>query len=112
MAKKRRVKGATEQRKITLPMHVWDLLDDAAELHTDAYKVNAAELGAKSGSTTFTVSDALEAAAAIFLLSLREDHGPMPAEGFSKSERDAWVKRLAAQIKREVIEEYWSKKSH
>lgn len=112
MAKKRRVKGATAQRKVTLPMHVWELLESAAALYSDAYKVNAVEMGATMASTTFTVSDALEASVGMFLLSLREDHGALPTDESSKAERDAWVKKLAAQIKKEVFEEYWSKKSH
>lgn len=112
MARKRRVKGATDQRKITLPMHVWTLLEEACLLHTEAYRVNAAELGVKRGSTTYSVSDGIETGVALFLNSLREDFGPMPTEESSKSEREAWVKRLAAQIKKDVIEDYWAKKSH
>lgn len=104
-AKKRRVKGPTDQRKITLPMFVWDLLEQAAELHTDAYKIN-------KGETKFTVSDAIEIGVEMFLLSLREDLGPMPSPTASKSEREAWVKRLAAQISKDILEEYFSKKSH
>lgn len=105
MAKRRRVKGATEQRKVTLPLHVWALLEDAARLHTDAYEENG-------GKTNFTVSDLLESGAEMFLLSLREDVGPLPGPGTSSSERKAWVKRLAEKVRAEILEEFWSRKTH
>lgn len=105
MAKKRRVKGATAQRKITLPSHVWTLLDDAASLFTDAYKAN-------NGATKFTVSDAIESGVEMFLLSLREDLGPIPTDETSRGERQAWVAKLAEKIRADILEEFWSKKSH
>jgi hypothetical protein len=105
MAKRRRLKGATEQRKITLPQHVWDLLAHVADLHTEAYALN-------NGSTQFTVSDLLESGAEMFLLSLREEFGNVPDKDSTKAERAAWVKRLADSISKQILEDFWSKKSH
>jgi hypothetical protein len=105
MAKRRRVRGATEQRKITLPLHEWELLDWIAELHTDAYRVNG-------GKTRFTASDGVESGVELLAHSLRDDIGPLPTAESSKAEREAWVKKLGEQMRKDLMEQFWAKKTH
>jgi hypothetical protein len=101
--RKRPAKGPNEQRKITLPGHVWELLDRVAQLQTRAYALMA-------GKTKFQVSDLLESGAEMYLRSLIEELGDMPDENDTRAENE-FVKRLADSNKRALIEDLLGSKS-
>lgn len=93
---KRRQRGPSKQKKVTLPLLLWELLEDHCELQTEAY----AKLG---GGTVFTISDLLEAGAGIFLRDVAKDIGPPPPRKAPDAVRDAYVKKLAEYNRRELI---------
>ena len=92
---KRPAKGPTDQRRITLPGHIWELLDRVASLQTKAY-------GLMSGKTKFQVSDLLESGAEMYLRSLIDDLGPLPDEKDAAAEK-RFVERLAEANKRSLL---------
>lgn len=96
---KRPAKGPTDQRKITLPGHVWELLDRVAQLQSKAYALMA-------GKTKFQVSDLLESGAEMYLRSLMKDVGPFPK---TAAEEADYVKRLAEVNKRALLEDLLGK---
>lgn len=82
---KRPVKSPRAQRSVTLPLHVWELLAQIAELQSDAYEL-------MHGTTRYTVSDLVEAGAEMYLQSIIEDVGELPK---TAEARKVFVKRLA-----------------
>ena len=98
---KRRPKGPTYQRSITLPAHVWKLLDEVADLQSEAYLL-------MSGKTRFMVSDLIETGAELYLRDLIDEMGPLPK---TAEERKAFVKRLAETNQRQLVEDLLGTKS-
>jgi tRNA A37 N6-isopentenylltransferase MiaA len=80
---------------------VWNHLERAAELQTEAYKL-------MGGSTKYTVSDLLEAGGEMYLRSLVDDVGELPE---TNETRKAFVKRLAELNQKLLAEDLLGKSS-
>lgn len=91
---KRTQRGPTDQRRITLPVHLWELLDEVADLQSEAYVL-------MSGKTKFQVSDLLESGAEMYLRSLVEEFGSLPKD---TADRKSFVKRLAEANRKQLVE--------
>jgi hypothetical protein len=92
---RRQPRGPTAQRNITLPLHVWKMLDVAADLQSESYVL-------MGGKTKFAVSDLLESGAKMYLRSLIRDVGPLPEDA---SARKSFVKRLADVNQKELLQD-------
>lgn len=100
---RRNQRGPTDQRRITLPVHVWQLLDQVAELQSEAYVL-------MGGKTQFTVSDLLETGAEMYLRSLLDEFGTLPNDDSPAATRKEFVKRLAESNRKQLVEQLLSPK--
>ena len=98
---KRPVRSGNNQKSISLPVHIWEMLDQIAELQSAAYK----EMGGKS---KYSVSDLVEDGVTMYLQSLVEEFGDLP-EGAEATRQ--FVKKLAEANRKSLHEQIFGKKS-
>lgn len=98
---RRSVKSPTKQRKVTIPPHVWALLEHVADLHCRAY----VKMG---GDTRFTVSDLLELGAEYLLRKIAEDVGTIPPPTASATVRDAYAELLAEDLRKRLMDQLFA----
>ena len=92
----RGAKGPTDQKKVTLPSHLWSLIEHYAELQSEAYALMA-------GKTKFTSADLLELATEYYFRKVTEELGPIPVPGATAAERRVFIEKLAADNKQKLF---------
>lgn len=77
---------------VSLPVHIWELMDQLVSLNDEAYK----RMG---GTTKWWLSDELRVACESHLREFAREHGPLPQ---TPEARDAYVTKLVEYNRRRL----------
>lgn len=94
---KPRLRGPTTQKSVSLPVHVWELLDEVSDLQSEAYVL-------MGGKSRYSVSDLIETAATMYIRTLIQEFGDLPISAPAATRKE-FVKRLAESNKRQLLEQ-------
>lgn len=95
MGRRGRTSGPREKRGgISLPVHLWDFIDELVELRTAAYE----KMG---GETKQSTSDELALAVEEYAVVVQKEFGPFPNKA-NRAEREQFIQRMADKMAKQL----------